>query len=261
MASRSADSFKSHHKDPNRKKTLDQSPKIYPGKKCSSRPSCEAICEELFSLTPDREDCLQLPIQQVSQFEKLSQLVLSEELVELQKINFFDLKVLLSLSQEPLFRFFNSLSPFPTKKILYWIFSDWRVAQVFREEDKDFLFLEIFLKKVHFSPIDSLGEEAEKGRTFVEVAWLKQNDPALFWLNDYFKNKECAHLEKEEREFCVFSQYCLLSQKFQDDVAEEFMEFKNIEPILNSMPHLPQSNLKSFCLAFCSNEKGQNYCS
>ena len=247
-------------KDRDRKEVLNQSHIIYSEELCSSDLSCVEMCHHIFSLDSDKKDCEQLTAPQVYQFKKLYDHILKQELTFLQKINIFDLKVFLNLSPEPLFRSLKTLGPFSAKHFLRWIASDWRVAKIFSEEDRDFLFLEIFLKGVHIFPISSLREELIEGRTFIELAWLKQNDSALFWLNDYFEKVQCAHLSGEKAEDCVLAQYCLLSPDFQQDVLKEIMSFKNLKLILNKRPGPSYTNLKDCCSAFCSSEEGRDYC-
>ena len=246
-------------KDSDRKKTLAQSYKIYTGKRiCSSDSSCGAICRSLFSLSGDQEDCNKLPREQVYQFEKLFYYISEKKLSSLEEINIFDLKVFLNLSPEPLFKFFQTLDPIFTKTFLYWIAVNWQIAKIFKEEDWDFLFLDIFLNKGPVSPISFLEEELAEGRTFMEWAWLKQNDYALLWLDDYFRKTQCEGLKKSELKSCVLAQYCLISAGFQNDVSKEIMGFKRLKSIVKPTP--APASLKDLCSNFCSSKKGQAYC-
>lgn len=248
-------------KDPDRKEILEQSQQVYSGGKlCSSDSSCVEICDRIFSLDFDEEDCKQLSAPQVYRFEKIYNSILEKELVFLQEIDFFDLRVFLNVSPEPFLKILRTLGPVSTKVFLNWIASDWRVAEIFNKEDWDFLFLEIFLNEIQLSPIDSLKEEVVEGRTFIELAWLKQNDPALFWLDDYFKKVQCSNFAGEKAENCKLAQYCLLSESFKSDVLREIVGFKTLKQILDKKQDRPYTDLKSFCVSFCSSEKGQNYC-
>ena len=194
--------FKSRRgKDTNRKEVLKQSHTIYAGGKlCSSFASCKQTCNLLFSLDLDKKDCVKLPSLQIHRFEKVYKSILEKELSVLQEIDVFDLKVFLNLSPEPFLQVLQTLGPVSAKVFLNWITADWRVAKVFNEEDWDFLFFQIFLKEIQLSPINSLREEVAEGRTFVELAWLKQNDFALFWLGDYFQQVQCSKFNEEEAE-------------------------------------------------------------
>ena len=242
-----------------RKEVLDQSKQIYGGDNtCSEKASCLKICNEIFVLDEDQKDCYELPAPQVDQFQELYHHVLEKKIESLQEINVFDLKVFLNLSLEPFYRSIKTLGPFFAKNFLTWIAIDWRVAKVFGEEDKDFLFLEVFLNKISYLPISSLKEEIIEGRTFVELAWLKQNDPALLWLNTYFEKKKCSDLTKEEVKNCMLAQYCLLSPSLKNDVSKEIMEFKGLKPLLGGKPEA--KDLKVFCSYFCSSKAGQVYC-
>ena len=79
-------------------------------------------------------------------------------------------------------------------------------------------------------------------------------------MDHYLKDVQCLDVKGQELENCVLAQYCMISKSFQKDVLEEIMEFKNLKEILNKKQSPPYSNLTDFCFAFCSNEKGQNYC-
>ena len=255
--------FKSRReKHPEKRQTvLKDSQKFYTeGGDCSSNSSCTATCHRIFSLEWDQQDCVQLPAPQVYQFEKLYNHVLVKDLDSLQEINAFDLKIFLSLSPEPLFKIFKTLGPFFTKTFLHWIANNWQIAKIFSEEDWDLLFLDIFLNEIHVSPINSLREVVAEDRTFIELAWLKQNDHVLFWIDNYFTKVQCLNFTGEEMKDCVLAQYCLLSGSLQDEILQEIMDFKNSTGDLNHEPSQPQTNFKDFCSVFCSSEYNQKYC-
>lgn len=244
-----------------RQAVLKVSQKLYSKERsCSSDSSCIAICHRLFSLEWDRQDCVQLPAPQIYKFEKLYDHVLEKDLDSLQKINAFDLKVFLSLSPEPLFKFFKTLGPFSTKIFLHWIANNWQIAKIFSEEDWDFLFLDIFLNEIHVSPINSLREVVAKDRIFIELAWLEQNDHVFFWIDDYFTKVQCLNFKGEEMKNCVLAQYCQLSGSLPDETLQEIMDFKNLKENSNQEQSLPQTDFKDFCPDFCSSEQNQKYC-
>lgn len=242
-------------------KVLNQSREIYSGAKlCSTDSACVETCNSIFSLDFDREDCLQFPVPQVYRFERIYNNILEQELSSLKKIDAFDLKVFLNLSPEPFLKPLQTLGPVSAKVFLNWIADDWQVAEVFHKEDFDFFFLEIFLNEIQASPISSLKEEVIEGNTFVDLAWLKQNDFALLWLDDYFKKAQCSGLEEEKTEDCTLAQYCSLSESLKSDVLTEIVEFENLKELLDKKQSQSYTDLKDFCFTFCSSEKGQNYC-
>ena len=259
---KSAAFFKSRQEeDPDREKILKETKNFYTGKmKCSSESSCISFCDQMFFLDLDKKACLEFPSSQIYRFKKLYHYILEKEFDSLTEISAFDLKVFFNFSPEPLYRVFKTFGPFFMRVFLRWIAIDWKVAKIFKEEDWDFLFLDIFLNGLSVSPINSLRGELAEGRTFVELAWLKQNDFALFWLDDYFKEVQCLDFEGEDLEDCVLTQYCLLSGSFQNDVSKEIMTFERLKQIVNKRSGWPQSGLKSFCSAFCSSEKGGKGC-
>lgn len=256
---RSDDFFKvRQEKDTNRKEVFQQSQKLYKSEKiCSVDSDCVEICQNLFS--ENRKDCLQLPAPQIYQLEKLYQRFNEKDQLSFKDIHVFDLLVFLNLSPEPLVSFFQTLGPFFMKEILFWLVSNWQIAEVFSEEDWDFLFLEIFLNQMQNSPIHSLKEEIAEGRTFMELAWIKQNDAVLFWLNDYFSAVLCRDIEKQEKENCILAQYCLLAESFQDDVSREIMDFEKLKQIVDTKGEYT-GGLKPFCYSFCSDMDNQAYC-
>ena len=226
---------------------------------CSSDSSCKAICRRLFSLEWDQQDCVQLSVPQVYQFEKLYNHVLTKDLDSLKEINAFHLKVFLSLSPEPLYKIFKTLGPFSTKIFLHWIANNWQIAKILSEADWDLLFLEIFLNEIHVSPINSLREVVAENRTFIELAWLK-HDHVFFWIDNYFTKVQCSNFKGEEMKDCVLAQYCLLSGSLPDEILQEMMDFKYSNGNLSQKQNQIQINVKDLCPDFCSSEQNKKYC-
>ena len=232
---------------------------VYSGsQKCPFDSQCMDLCHKIYSLENSLRKCKKLKAQQVYQIEKLYSALLEKDLSHLESVNVFDLKVFFSVGAEPLFQIFKSLDLVSSKDFFKWIALNWQVAQVFQEEDEQLLFLRIFLNRLADSPINSLKEPIQGDRTFIELAWLKQNDFALLWLYDYFHKNQCAGVESRELENCAVAQYCLASDSFKEDVLEEIIELNVIRDLIEGEGSY--TNFKSFCSDFCSSQKGQNYC-
>ncbi|MCY4321310.1 MAG: hypothetical protein OXC37_02750 [Bdellovibrionaceae bacterium] len=249
--------FNSKTDNSGKKDILELSDQIYSGsERCSFNSDCKDLCDEMYSLSNNQDTCEEFKFQQISQLEKLYGLFFEKSF---EPVNVFDLKVAFYVSSEYLFEIFKSLDLFYSKKILTWISLNWDIANIFKEEDNMFQFLRLFLKKISDTPINSLKEPILEERTFVELAWLKQNDFALLWLYDYFKEEECKDIEKLELDNCGLAKYCLISESFNEDVSKEFMEFKHVKDLTGEESR-QYNNFKSFCLEFCSSGKGKNYC-
>ena len=200
---------------------LEKSNQFYSGSpQCSSNKSCLQACKELF---PDdlQKQCSGLKSQQVFQMQKMYESFLSEDLEKLQKINSFDLKVFFSLSSENFFEFLKEIKPYSTKNFLIWIAEDWKIATVFHQKDKKFIYMKLFLNQLNISPISSLREDLKEDRTFVELSWLKQNDTALIWLNDYLESVYCEEKDKN----CLLGVYCMLYDTWELDILQEMQSF------------------------------------
>ena len=200
---------------------LEKSNQFYSGSpQCSSDKSCLQVCKELFSNDLQKK-CSGLKSQQVFQIQKMYEIFLSEDLAELQKINAFDLKVFFSLSSENFFEFLKEIKPHSTKSFLIWIAEDWKIASVFQQTDKKFIYMQLFLNQLNISPISSLREDLKEDRTFVELSWLKQNDTALIWLNDYLESVYCESKDKD----CLLGVYCMLYDTWEPDILQEMQSF------------------------------------
>ena len=235
------------------------SDQVYAGSSvCSVESRCLKVCSEIYSLEDDQKDCQKRKAQQIYQIEKLYNTLLKKNLSDLEDLSVFDLKVFFNIGAEPLFQFFKSLDLFSSKIFLNWIVLNWQVAKVFSEEDDQLLFFRIFLNKLGPLPINSLKEKIFKDRTFVELAWLKQNDFALLWMNSYFQRSQCLDLKEKELGKCMLAQYCLISDSFKRDVSEEIVNFKFIENLLEGGGSY--RDFKAFCSDFCVSAKGQSYC-
>ena len=241
------------------KKVLALSNQVYFGSpECSLDSDCPEVCHSIYTLKQRRQECKKLKAQQVYQLKELYNILLEKDFSALEKVNVFDLKVFFNIGAEPLFLFFKSLDLFSSKLFLQWIAVNWQAAQVFQEEDFQSLFLKIFLKKIADAPISSLKEPILEDRTFIELAWLKQNDFALLWLQDYFQRNQCLEAEEQELDNCMLAQYCSVSDSFKQDVSREIIEFKFIRDIIKKEG--AYKDFKSFCSDFCLSKEGQNYC-
>ena len=251
--------FSRYKGDPDKEQILDLSDQVYSGSiACFLSAKCLKVCNYIYSIEEDQNDCKQRKTQQVFQWEQLYNTLQKKNPADLQDINVFDLKVFFNVSAEPLFQLFKSLDLFSSKIVFNWIALNWQVAKVFREEDDQFLFLRIFLNKLANSPINSLKESILGERTFMELAWLKQNDYALLWINDYFQNSQCSGEQELDR--CVLGQYCSASGSFNQDVSREIVKFQSIADLLKKEGG--SKDFKSFCSDFCSSASaGQAYCS
>ena len=238
-----------------KKEILALSNQVYFGSPtCSLDLNCPKVCRNLYSLDARQKDCKKLKAQQVYQLEVLYNILLEKDFSGLEKVNVFDLKVFFNVGAEPLFRFFKSLDLFSTKIFLKWISLNWKVAQVFQEEN-----FYLFLKNLGDHPINSLKEPILEDRTFIELAWLKQNDFALLWLQDYFQKNQCLEAEEIELDNCVLAQYCLVSESFKEDVSKEFIDFKFVRSVIKEKGGY--KDFKAFCSEFCLSKKEQSYCS
>ena len=245
--------------DPDREEILSLSDELYAGSgPCSLDSGCLSACADIYSLKENQKNCRALKTQQVYQIQKLYHSFLDKNLSELEDVNVFDLKVFFNVSAQPLFQFFKSLDHVFSKLFFNWIALNWQVAKVFSEEDNHALFLRIFLNKLADLPINSLKEQISENRTFIELAWLKQNDFALLWLNNYFKKEPCGDLKKEELDNCMLAQYCLVGDSFKPDVSKEIMDFRLFRGIIKEVNN--HKDFNSFCYDFCFSGNGQTYC-
>jgi len=224
----------------NQAKVLKESQEIYSGSpRCSLRQDCRQLCGVLFLSLSARKKCFGLKSRQVYQIQNLYEFILTEDLKELKKINPFDLKVFFSLSSGIFFDFLKTVKPNSIKSFLSWIAEDWKVASVFQQEDSRFLYMQLFLNGLNVSPIRSLKESLKEDKTFVQMAWIKQNDPALMWLNDYLKNIYCE-LETEKQN-CMLGAYCMLYETWEPDILMEIQESSLLASLKGDSGTFPQA--------------------
>ena len=244
--------------DTDRKQILGQFLSFYSGgEACDLDPLCPEDCAFIFDLSFDVRDCRKLTSLQVTRFKTLYQLFLEKDLSALQKINIFDLKAFLNFSPEPIYRSIRTLGPFFKRTVFTWLALNWQSALVFSQEDGDFLFLDIFFNERGGGfPISALREELTEGQNFVQLAWLKQNDPALLWLDNYIKKDLCLG----EDSYCAMAKYCGLSEVLPEDFLAEFIEWSVLKNMIQKLSLSPGEGLKDLCSGFCSSQKGQNYC-
>ena len=223
---------------------------LYAGSpECSLKQDCRQICDTLFSESSVQKQCSGLKSRQVYQMQSLYENILTEELVELKKIKPFDLKVFFTLNSKIFFDFLKSVKPNSIKAFLTWIVEDWKIGTVFQQEDDKFLYMQLFLNKLNVSPIRSLRENLKGDRTFVELAWVKQNDMALAWLNDYLEDIYCQSENKKE---CMLGAYCMLYKTWEHDILLEIQESEILSSFLDN-----PSDFQSVCSEVCSSQNCQ----
>lgn len=186
---------------------------------CDSNEDCREVCYDLFYDSSVQDQCLDLNAQQVYQFERLYEHFLTEDLNQLKKIQPFDLKVFFALSSEILFDVLKSIPINSLKTYLIWIVEDWQVAMTFQEEDSHFVYMQLFLNQLNHLPIRSLQEKLKEDQTFVELAWLKQNDKALEWLDNYLEKSYCDF--ESDKTNCKKEAYCMLYKSWDQNIVTE----------------------------------------
>jgi len=231
-----------------KQKSFKQSHIIYLGSPlCSKENKCIKICNRLFFTSSSRKECQKLKSQQIYQIEKLYQLILTKDIAELRKINPFDLKIFFKLSSKLFFDFLSQLSPSSIKVFLVWTLENWKIATVFKEEDVKLVYMQLFLNKLSHFPINSLKEEMSENRNFIELAWLKQNDVALIWLNNYLSQIYCKEKKGEKLRQCILKGYCEINKKSEREILKEIVKFEILAELLKREPSYTGS-FKEFCL-------------
>lgn len=231
---------------PTRAETLKKAIEIYnTGQTCVNFEECKQICLEIYTAFSNRKECKSLPVDLVKTFFKVHKAYQSKNFQQIQNIKPFDLKAFLVFDLNPFLNSIQDSGKHISKEILRWTAYNWETAQVFLEEDLDHRLIESLLRELEFKPIKSLREIMDNGRTFQEIAILKQNDSALFWANG-FLNKQCQ--QSQSQEDCLLGHYCLISAHWADDTAQELNEFVALKKILNSKAsklNNKQTNLKA----------------
>lgn len=239
---------------PTRNETLQKVISIYnSGQSCSGVQECEKNCNQLYSNTFIIEECKKLPIRLVDTFFDIYKAYQSADIAWIQTIKPFDLKAFLAFEKEPLLINIKNKGKDKSEKILKEIAYDWELAQVFLEQDLDYSLLENLLREFNFKPIKSLRKIMDNGRTFQEIAILKQNDAVLSWVHGFF-NSQCQ--SSSSKQDCVLGLYCSVSADWPKDTLEEFNEFKTLKTMLHHKSQQDKSilSLKQVCSQLCSDQ-------
>ena len=232
-------SYRDRH--PSREETLNQALDFYGESEiCEDSRDCSNICGDLFQYSFDQQDCKNLPPPLVNRFKFIYKIFENKEFYSLQELSPFDLKVFLSFSLEPSAKLFSKLGSSSSKDFLKRLASDWDMAQIFVQEDLDFILLEILLNEIASEPISSLGETMASEKTFQEIALIKQNDFAVSLIHDFF-NYLC-----DNKEECILDHYCSVSKEYDQRALLELSKFESLKKILTKQRG-PDSTLQSGC--------------
>ncbi len=232
-------SYRQRH--PTRAKFLTEAAVLYnKNEVCKDLKACSNLCGKLFQYDFDQKDCRDLPVSLVNRFNFIYKTFENKNFKALPTFNLFDLKIFLSFSLEPSVRLFSKLGSLTAKGFLKQLASNWDIAQIFIQEDLDFILLETLLNEIGNEPIKALGETIESGASFQEIALFKQNDFAISFIHNFFK-KLCNN---EER--CILNHYCLVSKGWDKKTLIELSHFKSLKEILQK--HRGQNDtLQSLC--------------
>ena len=226
--------------------TLKKAKSLYDtGEICKKSYQCRKLCEKLFTSSVDQKGCRELPSSLIDRFEFIHRAYTSKDIGFIQSVNAFDLQTFIAFSPTTVLQVFGGMGISLIKGILAWIAYDWETAEAFYTEDLDHSLLEFLLSQTKSIPIKTLGKAIKNGRTFHEIAILRQNDFALSWLHEFFDNK-CEGENFKNK--CVLDYYCEIYPSLQKDTSIEINEFEKLKSILNEHTKDKNIKLENLCL-------------
>ena len=216
--------YSSYRDHPAKINTLAQVKNFYDENEvCDDVQACSEICKKLYQYDFDQKDCKQLPAPLVHRFNSIYESFQNKDFEKPHRFDTSDLKFFLSFSLEPSVRVFSQLGSSSAKSFLTRLAFEWDVAQVFLQEDLDFILLKTLLNEIANDPIRALGEFMENGMSFQEIALIKQNDSAFSFEHNFLKNL-C-----EDNNECIVKHYCSLSKSYNKDTLDELNKIEDLK--------------------------------
>ena len=230
-------------KNPTRDQTLLRAKDFY-GEEvaCEDKKNCVQSCENLFEYNFDEKDCKKLPSALVQRFSSIYTNFENKNFQSFEGFDTSDFKFFLSFSLEPFVKILNNLGASSAQTFLKRLAWDWDIAEIFAQEDLDFILLKTLLSELSLEPISALSENIGEESSFLELALGRQNDFAISLVDGFFKNL-CS---EEDQVRCVLTQYCLVTENYDAKTLEELAELDFVKDILKKQG---SKNLKSACKA------------
>lgn len=156
------------------------------GTVCNDSSQCRDTCKDIFSSNSHRDDCYELPEELVNRFEDVIEAV---EDGEVEDIDEFAAECLLDIEEDEIVRAIRKLSSSKAKQFFIDLVEEDDLAEVFYDEDDEFLILQAILEEIGSNTVDrQLDEELEDGKN---VLWFvaETDGKAWRWLDAYVEYK------------------------------------------------------------------------
>ncbi len=226
--------------DPNRKAVLDRARSKYTGPTCEEEDDrtheCVKQCRILYTNNGDRRDCEEdLTVKQIAVLAELYELLKEPNYKKLEKniTKTEDLEVYLNLSLAGFDGLAEKYKESEAEDVLLWITKNKNIAELFEEEDDDFVILKTLLEKlakintskIHLPFIQKI-DSSEK---LMEAASTNEN--AINWFNKYILEEGDGCADKEISAAC-FTHFCQIGNGIDDDAIDEWSRHKIFEKYL-----------------------------
>ena len=157
---------------------------------CQSLKS-EDVCDDIFSLRADRQDCYEYSSEMVFEFEKLIEATEDGDVDEIEDIGSNVLECMLDIDEREFAKAIRGMSRREAKEFIFLIVENEDFAEVLEDEDDEFNILkQILHSATGSSDLErALSREIEDNKTFLWLA-AEYNEPAWDWLDNYV-GEEC----------------------------------------------------------------------
>ena len=214
--------------DTSKKKTTDSDPRkqadcqsLGSGGSCAGDEDCEDICDDIFNGKRDRDDCEELSIGLVEDFE-----ILIEDLEDGETdIDLNTLECLIDIDEEPIADAVRKMSQSEAVDFLIEIVENSDLSDILEAEDEGMV-LENLLSRSGNKTLKSILGETDEDENFLYLIGLENNESAFNYLENYVRS-ECDGKSKTD-ESCPggeeITAYCIGFLEWDEDNVEDFLD-------------------------------------
>ena len=231
-----SDDYYDRRNEENRRRNsiLNRSRDRYSGEDCEDDDDCEDICRKIYRRPTVRDECLELPVDQVEQLEEIYEaLEHPRSSNDLEDIDSDDFETFVSIDLKPLDTLIGRLKSTEGKKVLTWIAESSDIAEIFMDVDNEYDLLEKLLNSLdETTDQKALEETIDGGKSFMELA-IADKGAALDWVHNFIVHK-CDSEDHEE--VCVFQTwYCETISSSDERSWRDLVGYENFQGVANEI--------------------------
>ena len=196
---------------------------------------------KIYRRTTVRDECLELPVDQVEQLEEIYEALERPHSDELDDIDAEDFETFVSIDLKPLNTLVGRFNSTEGKKVLAWIAQNSDIAKVFIDVDREYDLLEELLDSLDGTLQEALDKTIDEGQNFMELA-IADGGSALDWVHNFIL-EDCSKeadadgsVYEDQEEVCVLQKwYCEVLSHTDERTWSDLVRYDSFAGVANEI--------------------------